>query len=381
MPIPAPAPCDAVDQADLLPGPDVIEFDPALNGQTIQLNSDIIIRDGLSIVGPGSDQLTIDAQELSRHFRVSVVTQGDVELSGMTLTRGRATTGSGGSIGSLLQPSNVLRLTDLVMSNNATLGPNASGGAVYSLSPLEIRESVITGNSTGGMSSPGGAVFGGFEITISESQISNNRTLGPFSPGGGVGITSAGVYVYDSRISGNATYGDNSPGGGVYTQVGGYFQRTNVDGNATHGDNSPGGGLVGYGAIVIDSTVSNNATDGNDSPGGGIYAWAYLEVSQTTISTNATSAMSAPGGGVFIYGFANFSRSTVTGNSAAEAPTGGGISTIRRADDRQYDRCRQFGRRRGPGSGQSQRYFCVEFTDRYEPIDQFAGGSGRFPRH
>src|SRR5690606_20823949 len=71
---------------DGLPG--VIELDPAL--------ATLTITDGLTIQGPGSAQLTIDANSLEYEGSViSIETTSTVSISGLTLTGGDAPWGGG----------------------------------------------------------------------------------------------------------------------------------------------------------------------------------------------------------------------------------------------------------------------------------------------
>jgi hypothetical protein len=83
--------------------------------------------------------------------------------------------------------------------------------------------------------------------------------------------------------------------------------------------------MVGYGARIVDSTISGNSTLRDDSPGGGVFVWAYVEVEQSTISQNNTMGRNSPGGGLFVYGFADIERSTVTGNGVRTG-AGAGVS-------------------------------------------------------
>src|SRR6476620_3437383 len=91
-------------------GPDVIRFDPSLNGQTINLNgAALTIIDNLTITGPGSDLLTIDA--FNTHiFHVNdfdfIPGTISVQISGLTLTDGDS------NIAGAIYNEEVLTLTD-----------------------------------------------------------------------------------------------------------------------------------------------------------------------------------------------------------------------------------------------------------------------------
>ena len=68
---------------------DTINFDSALNGQTITLTSgELLVDKSVTINGPGPDNLTVDGNHASRVFHVS----GGVTatIAGLTITNGQA---------------------------------------------------------------------------------------------------------------------------------------------------------------------------------------------------------------------------------------------------------------------------------------------------
>ena len=67
---------------------DVIRFADGLGGTISLGGSEIVIQDRLRIEGPGSENLTLDAEGLSR--AISIRPGADVALSGMTITNGAA---------------------------------------------------------------------------------------------------------------------------------------------------------------------------------------------------------------------------------------------------------------------------------------------------
>ena len=71
---------DAITNA--MPG-DTITFAPTLNGSTIKLTSELVITKPLTIMGPGANQLTIDAQLNSRVFHITA--PGDVTIDNLSL--------------------------------------------------------------------------------------------------------------------------------------------------------------------------------------------------------------------------------------------------------------------------------------------------------
>ena len=90
---------EAVALANANPMPDTISFDPSLDGGTIHLTlGELAITDSVTILGPGAENLTIDAGNHSRIFDINdydYTTNIDVAIDGLTLTGGNATGCSG----------------------------------------------------------------------------------------------------------------------------------------------------------------------------------------------------------------------------------------------------------------------------------------------
>src|SRR6516162_3479386 len=119
----------AVLDANAHSGADVIEVADGLSG-TITLTSgqlSITHTGGLTIAGPGADELTISGNDASRVFRVA--SGVSVEIDDLTITHGRADNGGG-----IWNAGGTLTLSDDVISNNQALGAagsRADGGGVF----------------------------------------------------------------------------------------------------------------------------------------------------------------------------------------------------------------------------------------------------------
>ena len=96
------------------------------------------LTEAATIVGPGQELLTIDAQQNSRIFNITATT-GDYTIAGLALTGGRTTGGninsvdttfSGGAVRSLTTGS--LTIDQSTVSNNNTTGNYARGGGIFS---------------------------------------------------------------------------------------------------------------------------------------------------------------------------------------------------------------------------------------------------------
>ena len=135
---------EAIVMANTTAGADEITFDASLAGLPINLTlGEFEITDGLSIIGLGADQTTIDAGGNSRIFNITA-DSGDFLFQGMTLTGGFADT-DGGAISSL--SSRLLTINSSTISGNSTAGTNSSGGGIYAKGDVSITGSTISGNT------------------------------------------------------------------------------------------------------------------------------------------------------------------------------------------------------------------------------------------
>ena len=199
---------------------DTIQFDAALNGQTITLTSaQLLIDKNLTINGPGADKLTVQRSTANgtpafRIFQIS----STVTLAGLTIANG-STPERGGGI-SCTGPE--VTIANCVISGNSAV----SGGGIYR-SPgvggptVNITNSAISGNSA----ENGGAIYidsfsgsyfsGAARLTMTNSTISGNVAT---SLGGGLYNRGSSV-ITNSTISANvATMDAAGGGGGIYNE-------------------------------------------------------------------------------------------------------------------------------------------------------------------
>ncbi len=96
---------------------DVVRFSPRLDGATIHLTSgELAIAQGLTIAGPGSGLLDVDAGDSSRVFDVTSAT-ATVLISGLTISGGAAEDGGG-----ILDQGGTLTLDDDSLSRDQAIG-------------------------------------------------------------------------------------------------------------------------------------------------------------------------------------------------------------------------------------------------------------------
>lgn len=325
---------------------DTINF--AVTGSIVLTTGQLDITTPMTITGPGAGSLTIDGNQNSRIFSIFVIgnvtctTPGSdfqVEISGLTLTRGwRTFDNSGGAIFS--EKSLALRNVT-VTDSEAKAGGGLGWAIAYSGQTLVIENSTFSGNLARDFPSTTTALRGGgvyifnrcptpvatASISITDSDILDNHvrpTTNANGAGGGVEIQGPGsVNITRSRISGNSVdapatppAGANYRGGGLRYGFGG---KSITIRDSEISDNSAGrsAGLTLYNnlatmqddpnqtqAFIYNSTISGNTAVGADDPNfggraGGVSANGNvnLYLYNSTVSNN-TAAVAA--GGMFI---------------------------------------------------------------------------------
>jgi predicted outer membrane repeat protein len=249
---------------------DTITFDTSLAGETILLESNLIIDKDVAINGEGlSPQITVSGNNVA-HLEIPAGRM--VTLSNLIISEG---------IDSGIKSWGDLVIEDSTLRDN--IGTN--GGAIYiATGSVEITNSIFFSNTA---SSGGGAIYnymGILEIT--------NSTLHQNQAGGGGAIR-------------------NSPWG----------QSTIIESTLSQNQASIGGGIYGNNRLVVEkSTITQNQAS---SSGGGIYipsdgAFPIL-ISNSTISQNQTGTGS--GGAIDITGTGtvHLTNSTITGNHSGNA--------------------------------------------------------------
>jgi CSLREA domain-containing protein len=309
---------EAIAIANLNPGSDTISFAEELWADvpaTIYLEQgELAITDAVTIDGPGSELLTIDAQQQSRIFNITS-TVGDYDIGRMTLTRGRTVgyttpgtnTFCGGAIRSLTD--GVLTLDDVGLIENDTTGFKSSGGAVFAHADVMLRACIVTRCTTSGMGANGGAIAVAGDLTIDRSIFTENSVGGSVSSGGAIFVLGS-LFVSKSVFTKNAALASGAPGGGVMASG-----EITIIGSSIF-ENRGMGVYQGSGEQV---RVASSTISGND--GLGIFGTGNVQVSDSTISGNA--------GGVQASGGIALVRSVVTGNHSLSDRGGGGLYSSR----------------------------------------------------
>jgi len=269
---------------------DAINFDSALNRQTITLTTaELLIDRSISIMGPGPDLLTVARAKNAALFRIFHVTPGRaVTIEGLTIQNG---SGSGG--GGVLNDHATLTIDSCIVSGN--FAPDSQGAGLYndgsgSIAHLTILNTTISGNqalstvtlTAGGGIANDGSNGGSPTLTIVNSLVNDNLAKfdqGFASSGNGGGIynngASATLEITNSIVNNNGV--GHLPGGSGQTfgYGGGIIRHCTIAGN--NADNR-GGGIVVQGFLVIGNTILKTGISGANivtSSGGTVTSNGY----------------------------------------------------------------------------------------------------------
>ena len=275
----------ALIDANASPGADIIEFTVPL-GSTINLNSELVITDSVTISGP------------------TVGDAGSVILDGGNTNRHINAGGFSPGIGQTVTLENITLQNGFFYYPAAVMADNIGGGAVF------VKNA---------------------DLVLNHTNITNNSTLGDFVRGGGIFIRDGDVTLTQSTISGNTTNGTNGTGGGLIVLSGDVIiSQSTISDNSTTGINAKGGGIFvnGGDTTLIQSTVSNNSTLGDFARGGGISVFGGdTTLTQSTIFDNH-SYFGAAGLSVYLLGnkTVSLTNSILSGNTNTGTGTDGNFN-------------------------------------------------------
>jgi hypothetical protein len=284
-------------QAGIQSGDNTIQFAGGLHG-TITLTSELLINHGVTINGPGDNQLTVSG-DTSRVFEIS--NNATVSIDQLTIANGHTVVGdgqpdSGNGGGILIDASATLNLDHVVVTNNAayadSLGNYGSGGAIENDGSLTVTQSILKNNLASGGSftnpitegSAGGAIDSdGPSLTVSNSAFTSNEAVGPATGtgegNGGAINNSSTATISNSTFNDNQALGRNTNGGAISTGENETImtQPPLAINNCTFTANE-----------AVGSNGANNLTEpfGGEALGGAIANAAPLTITNSTFTCN-----------------------------------------------------------------------------------------------
>jgi len=214
-------------------GGDTINFDPALNGQTILLTTaELAIVKNVTISGPGANLLAVSRDQNAPGFRIfHVAPNHTVIIQGITITHGIDVTGAG-----IWNDHATLTVNSCAITGNSAMDSKYAGGGI-------LNDGFCCGVGSGPAT-----------LNVANSTISGNSANAGF--GGGIMNLGLGfpatLAVSNSTITGN-TARDQAGGGGIDTSSDGQAVATVA--NSTLSNNFGYAGIINDGELTIGNTI------------------------------------------------------------------------------------------------------------------------------
>jgi hypothetical protein len=308
---------------------DTIIFDPTLSGTITLAEGELPIAKNLTILGPGSGQLSISGGAVSSGGYGSRVIEIDGAATAVTLSGLSFTGGTGLHYPYYFGGRSGIGWGSGGGSGGTGIALDGQGGAVWNGGALTMSGCSLTYNSvddnpTYSISSfYGGAVYNAGSLTISKCDLSHNAAGDWYAGNGGNGGNGGAIYNTgtlfintNSNLSLNTAYG-SAYAIGFGTGIGGAIDNTGsltVNSGVLSGNSAYDGGAIfsGYktSAAITGATLSGNTAT---------YGGAFCNNGTMTLSgCEAEGNTAQEGGGIFSAKDGHLtiqSKSTVTGNS------------------------------------------------------------------
>ena len=251
----------AIEEANALPGTDIIELPAAIMGLNIMginenrsAEGDLDISESLTIIGKGADKTIIDGREIDRIVEITRQ-EATVTLKNLTLLNGRVADSTPGVLntGAAIRNKGNLRLENVVLMDHQTVGGGNDdfGGILFNAGYCEIQNSTLLG----GKAHEGGGIYNqkGAEMRILSSTITDNQA-----------VSGAGVANYGLLIAENSTFSGN---GNSQTIDGGGLENNSTTSliHATFAFNRAefGGGISNSNSLDLQNTIIANNVGGD----------------------------------------------------------------------------------------------------------------------
>lgn len=266
------------------------------------------VHKSISILGPGQDQLTVDAEQLDRVFYIAP--EKIVLISGVTIANGKTSDKDGGGV----YNEGTLTLNDCTLTANQADG----GGAVSNKGTLTLTGCTLSENKA---VRQGGAVYSEGTLTLTGCTLSDNIVSGDYDPGDdwvatgsggaisfrsvqGMGVSDVSLTLDRCTLSRNIASGVNALGGAIFVCVYPFMppitvmvMNSTLEGNTASGDTLAYGGAIVNGLIEYPDAdtggnviIQNCTFSGNSALGGthGGIAGAIINVRGSLTVDNST---------------------------------------------------------------------------------------------
>ncbi len=311
-----------INKVNTEPGPDAIDFTVTgsinLNGPLPELSTDI------EIAGPGLDLLKVRRATGESYRILTVVSPGNVLISGLTLENGALDANAPyGPRGAGIFSTGTLTVRATAIQNNAIgsdLLSGQYGGGIYNAGTMTVEDSLVRDNYVDAdYFARGGGIANHGQLAVVACVVSGNRVLSSEHTAEGGGIynhAGADLTVIDSTVMSNIVEGDfYASGGGIFNYHGAasIYSSAILDNEVRYWA-FPGTGIDNWGGFLL---LVNSTVHGNDGEyGGAVHSTGLTIVSHSTISSNTSSSASGFPGGIVVTEGEFYMRNTiVAGNN------------------------------------------------------------------
>ena len=163
-----------------LGGGNTIIFSNVVTGTITLTTGELSIDTNVTISGPGANALAVSGNHASRVFKIG--SNSVVTISGLTITNGYVTAGSGGGI---FNYNSTLTVSKCTVAGNSTSAGGFGGGIYSGADSGSATLSVIASTLSGNSASDGSGIYniGWGTVTVVASTLSGNSAS---SFGGGI---------------------------------------------------------------------------------------------------------------------------------------------------------------------------------------------------
>jgi hypothetical protein len=262
---------NAIDNSNSTPGADKIVFVEGLEGTLILNLGSLQIHDDLTIIGPGADKITIDADEKTNVFNI---TDDDDELNRVVEITGLSFINVNNTIsGAIFNRENLTIRSCRFFNCNATLG-----GTIQNEKILTVDSCLFENNSA----SWGGAISNeadGINVKIMNSEFRNNEAVF----GGAIRNQGTIDLITSSTFINNTVSGEANLAGVIQNDLGTIKEISNC---IFEGNSSEVGGAIFNLEGIIENIVNSTFTNNSAVTGSAIRNHGLINISFTTIANN-----------------------------------------------------------------------------------------------
>ena len=241
----------------------------------------------LTLVGPSSGTLTLDAAGQSRVLQHHGGADDTLYVNHLTLANGhydKPFALGGGTGGCIYSSGNVVLNFSTVTSCYASAAnADALGGAIYAIHAVNLYRSTVSGSTAQGNGpapSVGGGIYAG-AIDLNQSTVSGNTAASANSISFGGGVAAGLIHAKSSTVSRNKADRDAGIDGNHVD-----LTDSTVSGNQTFAGGRIGGVYARQDVRIIGSTIAGNTSDDGYAAGLFLSVAVLSEIESSIIAGN-----------------------------------------------------------------------------------------------